>query len=62
MKQIYLMISHIDDVEPFPDKDECERGKTILRVWMTEEQITHNLVLLEEQTKDGGISKIRAVK
>ena len=63
MKQIDLVISHIDDVGPFPDKDDCERGKTILRIWMTEEQIAYNrMVLLAQQIENRGISKIRAVK
>jgi len=63
VKQIDLVISHIDDVSPFSDKDDCERGKTILRIWMTEEQIAYNrMVLLAQQIESRGISKIRAVK
>jgi len=63
VKQIDLVISHIDDVSPFSDKDDCERGKTILRIWMTEEQIAYNrMVLLAQQIENRGIPKIRAVK
>jgi len=58
MKQIDLLISHIDDESPFPDKDECERGKTILRVWMTDEHIAYNrTMLLARQIENRGIPK-----
>ena len=62
MKQVELVISHLDDMDPI-FTDDFERGKIRLRVWMTEEQIAYNrIVLLDQQTKNRGVQKIRAVK
>lgn len=63
MKKVDLVISWIDDAEPFPRDDELDRGRIRLRVWMTGDQIAYNqMVLFDEQTKNRGIPKIRAVK
>lgn len=63
MKQVELVISHIDDVSPFPKDDELDRGRIRLRVWMNEEQIAYNrMLILDLQLKNRGIPKIKAVK
>ena len=62
MKQVELVISHLDDNDPI-FTDDFERGKIRLRVWMTEEQIAYNrIVLLDQQTRDRGIPKIKVVE
>ena len=61
MKKVELVISYLDDMDPI-FTDDFERGKIRLRVWMTDEQIAYNrMILLDQQIENRGISKIRAV-